>query len=168
MNSLCYALLVAPALLTACGGSSTSDDMAHVVVTGDMTTTSDMLVTATGDMAHTASPDMLAPAAPPQVIEGCNAVDYIDMTGATGVIAVTPWNPTLGKKCLRVKSGAQVSWAASSTHPLEATTGSTPTPIPASPGVQTATTLTFSTAGAVYGWQCAVHTSLMHGAIWVE
>lgn len=127
----------------------------------------DMTQSGLGDMTQSGLGDMTTAPTPPQIIESCNAADYVDMTMVTGVIAVTPWTPSLGKKCFRVKAGAQVSWGASSTHPLEATTGSTPTPIPAAPGAKAATTVTFPTAGGVYGWQCAVHTSLMHGAIWV-
>ena len=154
MNRLVYALLVVP-FAAACGGSSSSstEDLAHVGTTGDM--------------AVSAAADMTAPPAPPQSVESCGAADYIDMTSATGTIAVTPWDTSLGKKCLRVKAGAKVSWAASTGHPLEATTGTTPTPLPAAPGASTATTVTFATAG-VYGYQCHIHTTLMHGAIWVE
>ena len=170
MKRLVYALLVGPSLFgVACGGSSsTSGDMAHVVTTGDMAkSTADLSGQPAVDMTQAGQGDMPTPPTPPQIIETCNAADYVDMTNATGVIPVTPWDPSLGKRCFRVKVGAQVSWAASSSHPLEATTGSTPTPIPAAPGAKAATTVTFATAGGVYGWQCAVHTSLMHGAIWV-
>ena len=183
MNRLAYTLVVVPALFgAACGGSSsTGNDLAHVA-TADLSTAittdaavpaPDLAVIVQGDMAHgpvdmAASPPDLAPPppTPPQVVESCNASDYIDMTAATAVIAVAPWSTSLGKKCLRVKAGAQVSWAASMNHPLEATTGTTPSPLPAAPGTQATTTLTFSTAG-VYGYQCHVHTSMMHGAIWV-
>jgi plastocyanin len=100
----------------------------------------------------------------PSVVETCATADYVDQT-ATAAVTVTPWDTTLGKKCIKVKAGSTVTWAASATHPLVATGGTTPSPIPTT-AATAPQTLTFPNAG-VYGFQCAVHLSLMHGAIWV-
>ena len=100
----------------------------------------------------------------PQVVEACTAADYEDDTAKT-TVAVTPWDTSLAKKCIKVKVGGSVSWAASTFHPLVATDGTTPTPIPTT-DVTTAQSVTFPSAG-VYGYHCAVHLGLMHGAIWV-
>ena len=100
----------------------------------------------------------------PSVVEQCATADFVDDT-ATTAVTVTPWDTTLGKKCIRIKAGSTVTWAASVTHPLVATTGTTPNPIPAA-AATTPQTITFPAAG-VYGYDCAVHLTLMHGAIWV-
>jgi plastocyanin len=101
----------------------------------------------------------------PLVVETCASADYVDETANTAV-TVTPWDTTLGKKCIKVKAGSTVTWAATVIHPLVATAGgTTPSPIPAT-GATTSQTIAFPNAG-VYGWQCAVHLTLMHGAIWV-
>ncbi len=101
----------------------------------------------------------------PAVVESCALADFEDDT-AKAAVTVAPWDTTLGKKCIKIKAGSTVSWASTAIHPLVATAGgTTPSPIPAT-AASSAQTITFAAAG-VYGYQCAIHTSLMHGAIWV-
>lgn len=179
MNRLACAALVLPLLLGACGGSSppgSTVDMAHVVIAADLSQSApvDLAVAFDTDMASPHAdllpppPDMTGPPppTPPLVVESCGAADYVDLTATNAIIDVTPWTTSLGKKCLRVTAGAKVRWAATSMHPLESTGGTMPTPVPASPGATTTTTVTFPSTG-VYGYQCSIHISLMHGAIWV-
>jgi plastocyanin len=100
-----------------------------------------------------------------QLVESCAFGDYIDDSSMSGPIAVAPWDESLGKKCIRIHVGQTVTWAASVDHPLESTSGTKPTPLSAI-GATTPQSIMFNAVG-VYGFQCQVHTSLMHGAIWV-
>jgi hypothetical protein len=131
------------------------------------------LVACGDDSGSSDSPDLSAHLAPDlantdmtgfMLVEKCDFIDYIDQTQASGTVTVSPWDTTLGKKCLLIHVGQTVSWAASTSHPLEATTGTTPTPIPI--GATTPQSIKFDAEGT-YGYECQVHTSLMHGAIWV-
>jgi len=139
MSSLRPGLTFAPLLLFACSNGSTSTDLASPP----------MDAAVAGDLAGF------------QQVEGCAASDY----GAVeaGSVTVSPWNTSLGKKCILIHQGGQVTWPASGTHPLEATGGTTPTPIMSATST---VTVTFDAVG-VYGFHCGVHTSAMHGAIWV-
>ena len=127
----------APLGLMACGGDSASPDLA-VAVAHDLSTL------ATG-------------------VEGCAAADFIDATTDVAARTISPWNPTLGRKCVHIKIGQTITWSPppSSTHPLEATGGTTPNPITLS------NTVTFPNAGT-FGYDCGVHHGLMHGAILVD
>ena len=48
-----------------------------------------------------------------------------------------------------------------STHPLQATGGTTPNPI------TNVGTVAFANPG-IHGFDCAIHGDAMHGAVWVE
>lgn len=101
-----------------------------------------------------------------QVVEGCAQGDYLDATG--GAADVSPWDTSLGKKCLKIALGQSVTWnggaALSSSHPLEASSGDTPSPIASVD--QVSPTVTFDAPG-VFGFDCSIHLALMHGAVWV-
>jgi len=137
MNTTILAFVACAALgMSACGGDSTAQDLA--IAAGDMATTQ------TG-------------------IEGCAAADFIDATADVAARTISPWNPTLGKKCIHIKIGQTITWSPppSSTHPLEPRGGTSPNPITLS------TTVTFPDAGT-FGYDCGVHHGLMHGAILVD
>ena len=150
-----FALVSAAALgLSACGGddNSSNPDLAARDMSAkaaDMTITVDLASNA--DMAGF------------QVIQSCGFTDFVDDTAVANARAVTPWDTSLGKRCLIIKVGQTVTWspAPSATHPLAATTGTTPSPI------TNAATATF-TAPGIYGFHCENHPGLMQGAIWVQ
>jgi len=98
------------------------------------------------------------------LVESCAVADYVDGRADATKRVVTPWDTSLGKLCIHITAGQSVSWdgVPNPSHPLEAHgNGTTPNPI-----TNVAST-TFSSAG-VFGYDCEVHHSLMHGAIWVD
>ena len=137
ITSLAFAL-VAPFLLLGCGDDSSSNN----------------------DLSMAANDLSMGPAK----IEGCGTADFVDKTASGAMIS--PWDTTLGSvsQCFKIKTGQTVTWSPgpSSTHPLRATTGDTPTPIMN----DNAATVTFPNAGT-YGFHCGVHLGIMHGAILV-
>ncbi len=97
------------------------------------------------------------------VVNGCQASSYEDHTATDDSRAITPWDTSLGTKCVTIKVGQSVTWAASSGHPLEAHGGDSGNPIPSATN---STTVAFPAAG-VFGFDCAFHHSLMQGAVHV-
>jgi hypothetical protein len=95
-------------------------------------------------------------------VEGCNTFE--DHTATSDSRTISPWDPSLGKKCYTIKVGQSVTWSPSpsSANPLVATGGTKPSPILG----DNAAVVAFPNQGT-YGFQCAVHLSLMHGAIQV-
>jgi plastocyanin len=111
-----------------------------------------------GDDSGAAKPDLSM--VQQSNVEGCVDADFEDLTAAGANRTISPWNPTLGKKCVTIKVGQTVTWdpPPSASHPLKATEGDSPNPI------TLATTVTFPNAGT-FGYHCGVHLSLMHGAV---
>ncbi len=93
-------------------------------------------------------------------VNGCSTFEDHTAEAST---AITPWDTSLGTKCVKIKLGHTVTWASSGAHPLEPKGGdaSNPIPLTASPA-----TVTFSTAGT-FGFDCTVHHSSMQGAVQV-
>jgi len=144
------------ASLAGCGEeTSPVEDLANVA--RDMTANVDMVT----------APDLLqvGDMAGFQLVQGCGFNEYVDATVNASLRTISPWDQTLGKKCLRIKVGQTVTWSPtpSSTHPLFASGGTMPSPITSSAQA----TATFNTAG-VYGFQCGNHPTQMLGGIWVE
>lgn len=96
-------------------------------------------------------------------VEGCTVDQYVDVSAFAAPRVVTPWDTTLGRKCLRIAVGQTVTWspAPNAMHVLEATQGTSPTPIVDQP------TITFMGSG-YFGFDCETHHELMHGGIWVQ
>jgi plastocyanin len=68
--------------------------------------------------------------------------------------------------CIKIKVGQSVTWnGAFQFHPLEAVGGDTPSPITAT---NSGTTVTFAFAReGTFGFDCANHPTIMHGAVLV-
>jgi plastocyanin len=148
------------ASLSACGGGSTkTQDLSQPGVLRDLATALPDLLQP-GDAA-------LPPAADMATLQGCTASSYVDHTGDAGPVAVTPWDTSSSvPRCIKIKTGQIVTWASSAVHPLIAQgAGTTPSPIP-STEMTSAASITFPNVGN-YGFWCAVHQSIMEGAILV-
>ena len=103
------------------------------------------------------------------VVAQCAEGDYVDARDPAAPRDLSPWDTSLGKRCLKIDAGQTVTWNAgqplSAMHPLEAMGGDDPNPIQ---GVsQAAPSVTFPARG-VFGFDCANHPGLMYGAIWVK
>lgn len=148
---LCATVVSASTLLAACGDDTTP-------VADDMSTTRD-LTAVVRDMTQPVNADM----AGFMMVEGCAFADYIDLSAPAATRTITPWDTSLGKKCIIIAKGQSVTWQGvpDPSHPLGATGGTSPNPI-----TNVATTA-FPSVGT-YGFDCTIHHSLMHGAIWVR
>ena len=152
MNKLTYLLAsFALAATSACGGD-------------DANPTVDL---STHDQAVASNPDLAShDLATNSIVQSCGVGDYADLTAASATRTITPWDQSLGKKCFKIAAGQSVTWnpTPSGLHPLMAIDGTTPSPIPSSD--TSVGMYAFPNVG-IYGFQCANHTSMMHGAIWV-
>jgi len=123
--------------------------------TGDTGTAATDTGTATGDTGTSFN-----------VVQDCAEADF-PATAATTEQTISPWNTTIGKKCLKIKAGTKVTWTTPAdfvNHPLIPGGGTTPTPIVRTPS-GTTVSFTFANAGN-YGFRCEIHAS-MKGSIWV-
>lgn len=102
------------------------------------------------------------------VVAQCQQADYQDLTGVGATRDVSPWDTSLGKRCIKIAAGQTVTWNGGNTlpasHPLEAMSGDEPSPIASVS--QSSPSVSFPTPG-VYGFDCANHPTFMFGAIWV-
>lgn len=127
--------------LVACGGSSTNS-------------AEDLSTSAGGDAAMSSF----------LVVETCKEADYVDARSDATLRTITPWDTSLGLKCVHIGKGQSVTWngVPNPAHPLEAHgSGTTPTPI------TNTGTIAFPNAGT-FGYDCTNHHTLMHGAVWVD
>jgi plastocyanin len=122
----------------------------------------------TVDLAPDTTPDVMADATPDTtagVVNGC--IIFTDRTAAAADRTLT-WDLTIAtsaERCITVKVGQVVAWAgAFATHPLTASGGDTPNPVP-NYGSGVHGTVTFNAAGT-FGYKCTVHAT-MTGAVQV-
>ena len=104
-----------------------------------------------------------------QQVNGCTA--YADHTAAADARKIT--FPTgapeqFSPPCMKIKVGQSVTWTGGdfSVHPLEPAGGDSPTPIDTVTSGTADHTIAFPNAGT-FGFECAQHPSIMHGAIFV-
>lgn len=142
MTKTWLTLIVSAALpLVACGGGSSN-------------TAEDLATSTGGDGAMSSF----------LVVESCKESDYVDARTDATLRTITPWDTSLGLKCLHISKGQSVTWdgVPKAAHPLEPHgSGTTPTPI------TNTGTIAFPAAGT-FGFDCSNHHTLMHGAIWVD
>jgi plastocyanin len=100
---------------------------------------------------------------------GTGGGDFTGFGGADISFPTTAAPAQYTNHCIKVKVGANVTWAGSfSSHPLQPAGGDTPTPIP-SQSADTdagAVSVVMSTAGT-YGFECGFHPTIMFGAVQV-
>jgi plastocyanin len=164
-------LLVAAASVYACSSSTTA---APAAPTGEAGTDA-----ATGD-ATPAAPDAGGADTSTPLAIRCTQAEFDQKAGTgggdfTGFGGADISFPTTGapaqyvNHCVKVKVGANVTWAGSfSSHPLMPAGGDTPTPIPSQSTDPDggAVSVIMTTAGT-FGFECGFHPSIMFGAVQV-
>ena len=160
------AVLFTVILLGACSSSSSPTIEADASTAQDASEEADAGVdTGAPDAAPDTSPD--ASVTP---VNGCGPTEFAasDHTAASDpraiTFATTPSPVQFSPSCMRIKAGQTVTWSGDfSDHPFE--------PMPAVPDDPimdvtsgTTTSVTFPAAGT-FGFDCAMHPSIMHGAI---
>ena len=137
--------------MAACGGSSTSNPDLTTAKVDAGSPTADL----SGDLATSSF----------LVVETCAQADYVDARTNSALRTITPWDTSLGKKCLHISSGQSVTWnnVPNPSHPLEAHDANSTQPNP----ITNTGTQMFPSAGT-FGFDCEIHHTLMHGAIMVD
>ena len=146
----------------ACG----DDDTGTTTTTTDAGTDSSTTTADTGTSTTTDSGSDGSTTA--QVINGCKDTDFVDSSAAVANITITfPTGASpqqYSTPCVTVKVGSSVDFSgAFSSHPLTPAGGDTPSPIIATSAGTTAS-FTVTTAGT-FGFECAIHPTIMLGAI---
>jgi plastocyanin len=146
------ALALGTAFVFACGGNDAGTTTKDAGTDGGTTTTTD----GGTDGSTTA-----------QVVNGCKDTDFVDLTSSAVANITFPSGAApqqYSTPCVTVKVGSSVNFAgAFSSHPLTPVGGDTPSPIIAT-SAGTNASFNVTTVGT-FGFECALHPTVMHGAI---